>query len=142
MIGVDTNLLLALALSSHPNHSGALAAFERELAAGGDVAISLSVAAEFFRVITDPKRLTPPLEMSEAIRWFESWIQKVEPVWLNPGDAAIATWFAWTIRFQLGRKRILDTQYAALLQANGIRRVLTNNKEDFEVFKVFDIQTF
>ena len=30
------------------------------------------------------------------------------------------------IEFQLGRKRILDTQYAALLHAKGVRRLLTN----------------
>ena len=43
---------------------------------------------------------------------------------------------------QLGRKRILDTQYAALLQVHGVRRLLTNNAGDFRLFNVFEIVTF
>ena len=46
------------------------------------------------------------------------------------------------IDFQLGRKRILDTQYAALLHTHGVRRLLTNNPDDFPVFNVFEIVTF
>jgi hypothetical protein len=46
------------------------------------------------------------------------------------------------MEFQLGRKRILDTQYAALIYTNGLRRLLTNNADDFRVFKVFEILTF
>jgi hypothetical protein len=46
------------------------------------------------------------------------------------------------VEFQLGRKRILDTQYAALLHAHGVRRLLTNNPDDFRVFGVFEIVMF
>jgi predicted nucleic acid-binding protein len=33
MIGIDANVLVALAAQSHPNHSQAVTVFERELAA-------------------------------------------------------------------------------------------------------------
>ncbi len=44
--------------------------------------------------------------------------------------------------FRLGRKRILDTQYAALLHTQNVRRWLTNNADDFRVFGVFELVTF
>jgi len=43
---------------------------------------------------------------------------------------------------QLGRKRILDTEYAALLHVRGVRRLLPNNADDFRVFNAFEIVTF
>src|SRR5438477_12099154 len=48
----------------------------------------------------------------------------------------IRQWLKWMTEFQLGRKRILDTQYAALLHTQGVRRLLTNNPDDFRVFNV------
>jgi hypothetical protein len=37
-------------------------------------------------------------------------------------------------RHQLGRKRILDTQLAAILWTVGVRQVLTANPADFQIF--------
>ncbi len=36
-------------------------------------------------------------------------------------------------RFQLGRKRILDTQLAATLWSAGIQRLVTSNPADFKL---------
>jgi phage-related baseplate assembly protein len=41
-------------------------------------------------------------------------------------------------QFRLGRKRILDTQVAAVLHTNGVRRLLTSNPGDFAVFNVLE----
>ena len=142
MIGIDANVLVALAAQSHPSHSQALTVFERELAADEEIALSLSVAAEFLHVVTDPRRLTPALAMTEAIRWLLEWSTEVCPTWLSPNDAAFDRWLKWMTELQLGRKRILDTQYAALLHAHAVRRLLTNNADDFHVFNAFEIVTF
>jgi len=40
----------------------------------------------------------------------------------------------WMQRHQLGRKRILDTQLAAILWTAGVRRLLTANPADFHLF--------
>ncbi|MBL8304604.1 MAG: hypothetical protein JNM26_17780 [Ideonella sp.] len=40
----------------------------------------------------------------------------------------------WMRRHQLGRKRILDPQLAAVLWSAGVRTVLTLNPADFQVF--------
>ncbi len=142
MTGIDANLLVALAAESHPSHSQAVTVFERELAADEEFALSLSVAAEFLHAVSDPRRLTPALEVTDAIRWLREWSTEVVPIWLTSNDEAIERWLKWMTDLQLGRKRILDTQYAALLHARGVRRLLTNNAGDFRVFNVFEIVTF
>ena len=142
MIGIDANVLVALAATSHPSHSQAIAVFERELAAGEQFALSLSVAAEFLHVITDPRRLSPSQEMGNAITWLREWNTEVRPNWLTPTAETVEQWLNWMVEFQLGRKRILDTQYAALLHTHGVRRLLTKNADDFRLFKVFEIVMF
>ncbi len=44
----------------------------------------------------------------------------------------------WMRQFNLGCKRILDTQLAAVLHSNGVRRLLTSNPADFAVFGVLE----
>ena len=80
--------------------------------------------------------------MSDAIAWLRAWAIEVDPHWLAPSDAAIELWLKWMIEFQLGRKRILDTQYAASRHTHGVRRLLTNNAADFRVSSVFEIVAF
>ena len=57
MIGIDAKVLIAVGAESHPSHSQAVMAFERELAADEEIAVSLSVVAEFLHVITDARPL-------------------------------------------------------------------------------------
>jgi len=47
----------------------------------------------------------------------------------------------WMRQFNLGRKRILDTQLAAILHTNGVSRLLTSNPADFSVFGVLETIT-
>lgn len=142
MIGIDANVLVALAVGEHPQHGPAVRAFEQELAAGEEIVLSAGVGAEFLHVVTDPRRITPAREMAEAVAWLRAWGAEVGPLWLTSGELALQLWLRWMDEFRLGRKRILDTQYAASLHARGVRRLLTNNADDFRVFGVFELVPF
>lgn len=69
MIGIDANVLVALAAKEHPHHSQAVGAFDRELAADEEIVLSPGVAAKFLHVVTDPRRITPALDMNDALAW-------------------------------------------------------------------------
>ncbi len=45
----------------------------------------------------------------------------------------------WMRLYKLGRKRILDTHLAAILQSNGVRRLLTSNLADFALFDALEV---
>ena len=139
---MDANLLVALAAATHPRHAEAGRVFARDLAAGETMALSPAVAAEFLHVLSDPRRIIPAPGMAEALAWLEAWVREVAPVWLTADVAAIELWIRWMKEFHLGRKRLLDTQYAALLHIRGVGRLLTNNPDDFRVFGVFELVTF
>jgi predicted nucleic acid-binding protein len=142
MTGIDANVLVALAIGRHPKHSQAVEVFDRELAADEQIVLSSGIAAEFLHVVTDAKRVAPVREMKEAIEWLRTWNKEIEPIWLSSNESVNQLWLQWMEEFHLGRKRILDTHYAALLHANGVARLLTSDVEDFRVFGVFDIVTF
>lgn len=57
--------------------------------------MSPSVAAEFLHVVTDARRITPALDMNDALAWLQAWATEVAPVWLTPNDAAIELWLKW-----------------------------------------------
>ena len=95
MIGIDTNVLVALAVAKHPDHAQAVAAFESELASGQEIVLSPAIAAELLHVITDPRRFVPPHTMSDAIAWLQAWEMRVVPRWITPTDAAIGLWLTW-----------------------------------------------
>jgi predicted nucleic acid-binding protein len=56
-----------------------------------------------------------------------------------PDGQAVTDFLAWLARFQLGRKRLLDTLLAATFLRAGVKRIITNNESDFRTFGAFEI---
>lgn len=77
-----------------------------------------------------------------AIARAEHWWQASEVVRIFPDGNAVENFLIWLTRRQLGRKRLLDTLFAASLQETGVKRVITNNERDFRIFGCFEIVRF
>ncbi len=103
MIGIDANVLVALAVAGHPHHARAVRAFEQILAAGEQIVLSVGVAAEFLHVVTDPRRIEPAREMPEAVTWPGHGLRKLArcgwrpAIW--PSNSGYAGWtsFSWVV---------------------------------------------
>ena len=95
----------------------------------------------FRSVITDPRRFSPPLTMTEALDWVEAFLTNSAVLVVEPAAESAPQTLRWMRQFNLGRKRILDTHLAAVLHTAGVRRLLTSNPGDFAVFRVFEIIT-
>lgn len=66
--------------------------------------------------------------------WIEEFLHNPAVGWLHPTPASMDQTPRWMRQFCLGRKRILDTQLAAVLHGNGAYRLFTTNPKDFAVF--------
>jgi len=77
--------------------------------------------------------------MAEAIDWIEDFRSSDVVGLLDPKEATLNQSLRWMREFSLGRKRILDTHFAAILHTHGVRRLLTSNPGDFAVFGVFEL---
>jgi predicted nucleic acid-binding protein len=93
-------------------------------------------------IVTDPKRLPKPLSMAEAIRRAEHWWQAEEVIHIFPTNTVVSDFLGWLTRYQLGRKRLLDTMLATTLHHAGVKRLITNNERDFQVFGLFEFISF
>jgi predicted nucleic acid-binding protein len=141
MIGLDCNVLVQLAIADHPANARTLAAVESEIQQGQKLAFPSLVVTEFLHVVTDERRIAPPLTMPEALDWIEEFIASSGVSLLEPTQASMAQTIRWMRQFNLGRKRILDTHLAAILYTSGVLRLITFNPSDFTVFGVLEIVT-
>lgn len=140
MIGVDTNSLIYLELKEMPLHSATHELLRREaLDSGEPLALGPQVLAEFIHVATDPRRFQRPLSMAEAIQRATFWWNAREVQRIYPTAESTRLFLEWMARHALGRERLLDTQLAAMLHVAGVRRIMTGNRRDFEIYGVFEI---
>ncbi len=140
MTGIDTSFLVQLEIREMPEHRGAHELLRREvLDAGEELALVPQVLAEFLHIVTDANRFQRPLAMEEALARARFWWSAREVRHVYPTAESTALFLEWMRRYQLGRKRLLDTQLAAVLWTAGVRRILTSNARDFSVFRDFQI---
>jgi predicted nucleic acid-binding protein len=139
-IGVDTDWLVQLAMADHPNHDRARRFWDVRVAAGTQMALAPQVMAELVHLITDGRRFGTPSTIPEEALEFASrmWLA-VGIVQVFPTVASFALAWEWMTKYQLGRKRVLDTQLAATLHSHGISKILTLNPRDYSVFGVFEM---
>jgi toxin-antitoxin system PIN domain toxin len=140
--GIDTDFLVAAEIREHPFHRQADALLQSLLAEGHDLALAPQTLAEFIHIVTDPKRMPQPLSMAEAISRAQHWWQAEEVLRIFPEGQTVTDFLGWLSRYQLGRKRLLDTMLAATFRHAGIKRLITNNERDFKIFGCFEIITF
>ncbi len=138
MIGLDTNILIQLAVPSHPKHGPTLLALDRE-AQGNSLLVAPQIIAEFLHVITDRRRFADPLSMPEAVEWAKEFLGNSGVQCVSPTEESLFLALSWMMKFGFGRQRVLDVQLAATLFSTGCRRVLTSNAADFETFNVFEL---
>ena len=138
MIGLDCNILVQLAFADHPANTKTLALIQTEAAKGTKLVFPSLVINEFLHVVTDARRFTPPLTMTEALDWIDDFIANPIVELLEPTKASTDQTLRWLRQFNLGRKRILDTHLAAILHTGGVRRLLTANPGDFAIFGVLE----
>lgn len=141
MTGLDCNILVQLALQDHTANVATVAVAQAEAQRGNHLVFPSLVIDEFLHVITDERRFSPPLTMVEALDWTENFLSNSSVSVLTATPESLRQALHWMRQFNLGRKRILDTQLAAIFHTGGVNRLLTSNPADFEVFGVFEIIT-
>lgn len=132
--GLDTGFLVAVEVTSHPDHTAARSLGSALRAKGDLFALAPQVIAEFVHVVTDARRFSAPLAMALALKRAEAWWNAEDVIRLSPDDRAVSWSFEAMAKYHLGRKRILDTLLAGTFHGAGVGSVLTLNPGDFAVF--------
>ncbi len=139
MTSADHTVLAQLANLNNPHHIAAISLVQAEIIAGNNIGITPQVIAEFLHVVTDARRFPDAITMIEALDWIDDFLENSNVELVLPTIASVSQSNNWMRQFQLGRKRILDTNLAAALHLAGCKRLITSNPNDFTIFNVFDL---
>jgi predicted nucleic acid-binding protein len=140
MLALDTDVLVAWAMTGAPHHGPTRVLVEGELARRqGRVVLVPRVVEEFLHVTTDKRRFGTPFTMGRAIEYASSLIRARDVVCIEPSRSVLSRTLELLEQHRLGRKRILDTALAATLEAAGVRRLATFNAADFACFEFIEI---
>jgi toxin-antitoxin system PIN domain toxin len=138
---LDTNVLVYALDGSSPRHSASRAVLDRAHSLDANFCVAPQTLAEFFSLVTNPKRVSSPKSPEEALATVESIVSL-------PGIEVLPVPFDVVTRWvELCRKRpvrgaaIYDLQIAAVMLANGVQRICTFDTSDFEPFSEITVET-
>jgi len=131
---LDTNLLVYALYRDMPQYRDARHMLERTQEENAALCVSSQVLAEFYSIITNPKRVTTPFTSAAALR-------EVEKICSAPGVTVlpmpvdvIDRWITLLRGHPVTKKRVFDLQLIVTMLANGVKRIYTFNVRDFRPF--------
>jgi toxin-antitoxin system PIN domain toxin len=134
---IDANVLVYAMDADAPQHVASRALLESAHAAHTPVYVTLQTLCEFYSVVTNARRVSKPRSPADAVSAISSLLSFVHvlPIPAHTVDEVM----------DLLRRRpvtggdVFDLQLIATMKANGIFRIYTFNREDFEPFSEIEV---
>lgn len=134
--GLDTNVLIYAHIPSFEQH-GRVKRFLEEQLEDPDVTLVVSpgILHEFIHIVTDARRFENPLTMSEASAVASLYVNSSNIECPGVDGAVFLEALDLMDMHRLGRKRLADTLFAAILLHHGVEDLITCNPRDFKIFE-------
>jgi len=134
--GLDTNVLIYAQMPVFPEHEIVRKFLLAQLALPDmTLVVTPSILHEFVHIVTDGRRFDPPVPMVQAIMLARLCLGRNNVDCVSTNESILLEAFDLMEHYNLGRKRIADTLFAATLMHFGIRELITCNPDDFRLFK-------
>ncbi len=138
--GLDTNILVFADDASNTYHAAAKHVLEAVFLGETKACLSPQVLAEYYSVITSPKRVRSPLSPEEAkgriLFLNQSRILKK----IHPKRSTLKRSVEHCAQHGIRSAQLFDILYAQTLLDNGVRTLLTQNTKDFRTFENLNVQ--
>src|SRR5712691_6886677 len=139
---LDTNILVYAADETSEFHLPAKQLRDQGVQGDISVAVSPQILFEFFAVITNPRRVTQPRSPQEARDEMEKYFRAATIRKIYPGDDIVERMLTLLQQHpQITRQDIFDCVLVATMQANGVRRIYTYNRQHFTPFPDIEVLT-
>lgn len=128
---IDTNILVYATDDESPFHAKSLGILKKLMTDGIGFAIAPQIVREYLVVLTrglspdDPTRLSALQNVKKFIETFTL---------LDENNETVARLQTIMENVAVGGKQIHDANIVAVMQANGVKRLLTHNLDDFKIF--------
>lgn len=138
---LDTNVVVYAHDQESSFHEPAKQLLRTADAPDAGLCVAPQILAEFFAVVTSPKRVTQPRSPAEALGAIEQLLQRPGITLLPTPADIVKRWIDLARRFPVTRQHIFDVQIVATMLGNGVRRLYTFNRADFERFDQIEVLT-
>ena len=132
MIVPDINLLLYAEIAAFPEHAAARKWWERLLSGTEEVGIAPPALFGFLRIATNPRVISPPLAVDDAIDRVTAWLAQPNVRVLQPGPKHLQIAFDLLRGLGTAGNLTTDTQLAAFAIENAA--TMCSNDTDFGRF--------
>ncbi len=132
---VDANILVYAASPTVIQHQASRALLESEL----NLCVAPQVFAEFYAVVTSPRRVTVPFSPTEARAFINELVPRLDILPVPP--AVVRRWTELAEHHRVTGANVFDLQLAATMIENGVKRIYTYNRADFEIVRELEVLT-
>jgi toxin-antitoxin system PIN domain toxin len=137
----DTNVLIYAYYEDAPQYPAAFPLHDRAQEAGASLRLSPQVLAEFYAVITNPRRVSAPFTIDEALAEIEK-LRAFPGLTLLPIPLDVVDrWVALLREHPVAGRQVFDAQLVATMLGNSVTRLYTFNRTDFEQFPGIEVLT-
>jgi toxin-antitoxin system PIN domain toxin len=137
----DTNVLIYAYYEDAPQYPAAFPLLDRAQEAGASLRLSPQVLAEFYAVITNPRRVSAPFTIDEALAEIEKLRALPGPTLLPILLDVVDRWVALLREHPVAGRQVFDAQLVATMLGNSVIRLYTFNRTDFEHFPGIEVLT-
>jgi predicted nucleic acid-binding protein len=129
---VDANILVYAMHADAPQHAASRALLDAARDSSTTLYVTSQILCEFYSIVTNARRVPNPRSPDEALRAISGLLSflHVLPIPVR----TVEGWLGLLRRHPVTGGDVFDLQIVATMQANGIQRIYTFNRDDFEVF--------
>jgi predicted nucleic acid-binding protein len=131
---LDTNVLVYAFFQDTEHHQSARALLNQARNPEAGLCLAPQILAEFFAVTTDPRRVTEPKSAPVVLDLIDK-ILALPGFTLLPVPVDLVSRWMELVQFRpVTRHEIFDVQLIATMLGNGVQRIYTFNRSDFEPY--------
>ena len=136
---VDANVLVYSMDVDMPQHFASRSLLEAAYRVPSTLCVTSQILCEFYSIVTNARRVPKPQSPGNALSVISEllFFLRVLPI----PSRAVTDWMDLLKRHPVTGADIFDLQIIATIQANGINRIYTFNRNDFEAFPELAIIT-
>jgi predicted nucleic acid-binding protein len=128
---VDANILVYAMHADAPQHAASRALLDAARDSSTTLYVTSQILCEFYSIVTNARRVPNPRSPDEALRAISGLLSFLHV--LPIPARTVEGWLGLLRRHPVTGGDVFDLQIVATMQANGIQRIYTFNRDDFEV---------
>jgi toxin-antitoxin system PIN domain toxin len=138
---LDTNVLIYSVYADAEHHRAARSLVDQAKNPDAALCLAPQVLAEFYAVVTNPRRVTEPKSPEVALETMNTFLTLPGITLLSVPLDIVSRLMALLRQHPVIGRKVFDVQLVATLLGNGVRKLHTFNRADFAPFSEIEVLT-